>query len=100
MMKGIGIAPPVFWEIVATFGAAYLIGFLALFAPGGLGVREGIITLLLASYLPGGLPAAVAVAARLWTTAIELVSLIPLMGGLRSPGGSAVRPGESPSPSD
>ncbi|HUU46556.1 MAG TPA: lysylphosphatidylglycerol synthase transmembrane domain-containing protein [Acidobacteriota bacterium] len=83
MMRGIGIAPPVFWEIVAAFGAAYLIGFLALFAPGGLGVREGIITILLAPYLPAGLPAVVAVAARLWTTAIELVGLLPLIGSLR-----------------
>jgi len=84
LLIGIGIDPPVFWEIVASFGAAYLIGFLALFAPGGLGVREGIITLLLAPYFPGALPAAIAVASRFWTTVVELAGLIPLAGYLRS----------------
>jgi uncharacterized membrane protein YbhN (UPF0104 family) len=85
LLRGLGIDVAAFWEIVAIFGAAYLVGFLALFAPGGLGVRESIITLLLASYLPGGLPAAIAVAARFWTTIVELLGLVPILGQIRKP---------------
>jgi uncharacterized membrane protein YbhN (UPF0104 family) len=92
LLRGVGIDVTAFWEITAIFGAAYLVGFLALFAPGGLGVRESIITLLLASYLPGGLPAAIAVAARFWTTILELLGLLPLLGQIRRPDAMDDRP--------
>ena len=82
MMWGIGIPPDSFWVIVAAYSAAYLIGFLALFAPGGLGVREGILAVLLAPYLPAGLAAAVAVVSRLWMTIVELLGLVPLIGSV------------------
>jgi len=40
-----------------------------------LGVREGVVTVLLGSSLAPGLPALIAVAARLWMTMIELSQL-------------------------
>jgi uncharacterized membrane protein YbhN (UPF0104 family) len=48
-------------------------GVLALFTPGGLGVREGLITLgLVSTGLPLELAAAASIAARLWFTTGEL----------------------------
>jgi uncharacterized membrane protein YbhN (UPF0104 family) len=85
MTLGLGLPPGPFWPVVAAYGAAYLIGFLALFAPGGLGVREGMLTVLLAPYLPQGLSVAVAVMSRFWMTIIELAGLIPVAGGLGRP---------------
>jgi uncharacterized membrane protein YbhN (UPF0104 family) len=60
---------------IAVYAASYIIGFLALFAPGGVVVREsalvaGMVRLGLASQ-PDAF--AVAVASRLWLTVVELV---------------------------
>jgi hypothetical protein len=87
MLKGIGLENPPFWSMVAAFGAAYLLGFLALFAPGGLGVREGVLLVLVSPHVPAGLAAAIAVAARVWMTLIELIVLLPALhnaGQMRS----------------
>lgn len=60
------------------FAASYVIGYLALIAPGGLVVREGALTVLLAGV--GAVPAAgaaiLAIVARVWTTASELLALL------------------------
>lgn len=79
MSKGLGIPAGPFWPVVASYGGAYLVGFLALFAPGGLGVREGMLAIMLGPHLPAGLPATVAVLSRLWMTIIELAGLLPLL---------------------
>lgn len=79
LLHGLGVQPESFWIATATFDAAYLLGFLALFAPGGLGVREGVLSVLLASTLTAGLAAMIAVASRLWMTLFEASQLIPLI---------------------
>ncbi|HET8654996.1 MAG TPA: hypothetical protein VFL93_05745, partial [Longimicrobiaceae bacterium] len=45
----------------------------AVLAPGGLGVRESAMTLLLAPLLPAGVAAVLAIAARLWSVVSEVV---------------------------
>ncbi|HEX6249830.1 MAG TPA: lysylphosphatidylglycerol synthase domain-containing protein [Gemmatimonadaceae bacterium] len=60
---------------IAVYAASYVAGFLALFAPGGLGVREGA---LIATMQRAGLAtpveaAAIAVASRIWLTVLELL---------------------------
>jgi len=79
MLLGFGIHPESFWRTGAVFSAAYLLGFLALFAPGGLGVREGTLSLLLGTTMAPGLAALIAVASRLWMTVIEIVQSIPAL---------------------
>lgn len=51
-------------------------GFLAPFAPNGLGVREGLLVLLLSQYLPVPVAAIISLASRLWLTAVELIGLL------------------------
>jgi len=88
MLRGAGISAGPFWQTGASFAAAYLLGFLVLFAPGGLGVREGVLAVLLTPTLGPGLAAVIAVVARLWMTVVELTELIPLAfgwGRLKSP---------------
>lgn len=58
---------------VGLYNAAYQIGYLALFAPGGLGPRELAMAALLAPFA-GPLASAVAILARLWSIAIELIA--------------------------
>ena len=60
---------------IAVYAASYIIGFLALFAPGGVVVRESVmVTGLVRFGLSGQADAlAVAVASRLWLTVTELL---------------------------
>ena len=66
---------------IAVYAASYIIGFLALFAPGGAVVRESaIVTGMLRLGLSGQADAlAVAVASRLWLTVTELLPGIAYM---------------------
>lgn len=66
---------------VAIFAGSYLIGFVALFAPGGLGVREVVMAdgLRRAGFAIG--PAyLVVVASRLWLTVLEIVPALLFIG--------------------
>jgi hypothetical protein len=47
--EGAGVIP--FWTVTGAYAAGYLGGFIALLAPSGLGVSEGIVTLILAPYI-------------------------------------------------
>ncbi len=71
---------------IPAFSAAYVLGYVALFSPAGIGVREGFLVLFLEPVLgPGG--AVVAVVARLWSTLLELAPALVLAGGyIRNPG--------------
>ncbi len=64
---------------IGAFAASYIAGFLALLAPGGLGVREGVFILMLQG--PLGTPAAVAlaVASRLLLTVTEVGAAVPFL---------------------
>lgn len=75
------------WSDLPAFTGAYVLahvtGLVAVFAPGGIGVREGILGYFLASVAPPDLPAhVVAVAGRLWSIAAELL-VLGLAVGLR-----------------
>ena len=71
----LGSAPGEISSYIAVYTAAYILGFISLFAPAGLGVRE----LTLAAFMTQlGLAneadaALVAIAARLWLTVVELI---------------------------
>lgn len=60
---------------IGTFIIAYQIGYLAFFAPGGIGVRELIITSILTASL-GPIAAGVAVAARVWNLIVEICAFV------------------------
>jgi uncharacterized membrane protein YbhN (UPF0104 family) len=67
-------------SLTGAFAFAFNIGFLALFVPGGIGVREGLLVLLLSSMFPTFFPVPVAtlisLVARLWVTAVELLCFL------------------------
>ncbi|HEX2218318.1 MAG TPA: lysylphosphatidylglycerol synthase domain-containing protein [Gemmatimonadales bacterium] len=64
---------------VAVFTASYLAGFLALFAPGGIGVREGVFILMLQGPIGIGAATALAIASRLMLTVTELGAAVPFL---------------------
>lgn len=61
--------------ISASFAIAWVIGFLSLITPSGIGVREGVLTLLLTTMMPQPVALLLALAARVWLTVAELCTL-------------------------
>ena len=71
-----------FLEVGPAFAAAYVAGYIAVFAPAGAGIREGILVVLLQPIMAREAAVVLAVIARLWTTVLELVpaGLLVLVG--------------------
>jgi glycosyltransferase 2 family protein len=86
LARGLGMDPGMFGA-VAAYAGGYALGYVAVFAPAGIGVREGFLIAFLGPILGGPAAAALAVAARLWSTAMELLLALVLAGGyLRTSG--------------
>jgi glycosyltransferase 2 family protein len=77
-LLAMGVAPTTMGALqsyIAAFTASYILGYVMLFAPGGLGVRD----ISLAAFLDqlhltsGGAGILVAVASRLWLTVLEIL---------------------------
>lgn len=60
---------------MASFILAYQIGYLAIFAPGGIGVRELIITMILTPFI-GAAATGISIAARLWNLSAEFFAAV------------------------
>jgi uncharacterized membrane protein YbhN (UPF0104 family) len=67
-----GVSADHFFTIVSAFVAAWLIGFLSILTPGGLGVREGILVLLLQPVMDSSHAMLLAIVTRLTWTLMEL----------------------------
>lgn len=72
LVRGLGFEVPLI-STASSFGAAYVLGYIMIFAPAGIGVREGFLVALMSPQLGPGAAGAVAVIARIWTTVIEVV---------------------------
>ena len=51
---------------------SWVIGFVVLFAPSGLGIREGVLTLMLSTVMPTPLAIAISFISRIWITVFEI----------------------------
>lgn len=77
LWRGVGgTGGPDPWLWTGMFAAAYLVGYVALFAPAGLVVREASLATLLVALggIPLGAATGIALASRLWTVASELIT--------------------------
>ena len=70
-IAGAGLFDPL--VMTGAYAVAYVTGYLALLVPGGLGVREGILSILLTGTVPVGVASVVAISTRLMVTIIELL---------------------------
>ena len=61
------------YPISGAYTLAWLIGFLSIVTPGGLGVREGILTFLLSSYMPAAQATLCVLLYRVWTISAEII---------------------------
>ncbi|MFH1314550.1 MAG: lysylphosphatidylglycerol synthase domain-containing protein [Candidatus Eisenbacteria bacterium] len=61
---------------IVIFATSWIVSFLAFVAPGGIGVKESVTTVMLAYYLPVGVAAVISLASRIWMILSELVCLL------------------------
>ena len=86
LARGLGVVDLALGASVAVFVGSYLAGFLALFSPGGVGVREGTMQGMLRGLgVPEGEALVLVVSSRLWLTVLEILPalIFLLVGGLR-----------------
>jgi hypothetical protein len=85
--------------LIAAFLLAGTIGTLAVFAPSGLGVREGILIVLLGFFMPRPVALVAVVVLRLWSIAMDLLYYLMArwLDRLR-PMPMAPSPGRGPTP--
>ena len=77
-----GVLPEVTLSLpqsIGVFTCSYLIGFIALFAPGGLGPRESVFLLILAGDIGLKPAAGLALASRLLLTGTEVLPAVPFL---------------------
>lgn len=83
-----------FLQAGPAFAAGYVAGYVAVFAPAGVGVREASLVAFLAPVLAPEPALALAVVARLWTTAVEVVPAALLAARGRRPAPDEALPRE------
>ena len=59
--------------LTACFAFAWIVGFLSFLTPGGLGIREGLLGLLLSNYMIPSQATNVALLCRLWMLSAEIL---------------------------
>ena len=62
-----------FAPFLGVFPAAYALGLVAPFAPAGLGVREGTLTILLSFFVPLPVATVIALLTRPWMMGVEII---------------------------
>jgi glycosyltransferase 2 family protein len=75
-----GDAAPSAWLAATAYVASYLAGLLAIFAPAGIGVREGALVLSLQPAIGAERAFVLAVASRVWLVALEIIDAIVVVG--------------------
>jgi uncharacterized membrane protein YbhN (UPF0104 family) len=88
LLPGVVLSVP---QAIGVFTCSYLAGFIALFAPGGLGPRESVFLLLLAGDIGLKPAAALALASRLLLTGTEVLPAVPLLLRRGTPSPPTVR---------
>jgi hypothetical protein len=61
--------------VMGSFMLSYFLGLVIVFAPGGLGVREGVLSIMLSAIMPMPVAIIVSFVARIWWTLAELLSI-------------------------
>ena len=69
-------------ELASYYALAWLVAMVSVVAPAGMGIRDGVLGLLLSRLMPEGVAFTLAVALRLWMTALELLWAILARGPL------------------
>lgn len=77
------LAPHDYWLLIAVFALAWVVGFVTPGAPGGLGVREALMVLMLAPVYTAASASVLVIALRIATTLGDVLTLLAGMAMLR-----------------
>jgi hypothetical protein len=88
-------APHDYWLLISVFALAWVVGFITPGAPGGLGVREALMVLMLAPVYTAASASVLVIALRIATTLGD--ALILVLGLLLLPGRTGLSPTKSTS---
>jgi len=75
-ITGSALNPDLFADTACIYLVSWMIGFLSIVAPGGMGVRETVMAIMFQQILPIYLVSAVSILARVWATAAELIGVL------------------------
>lgn len=74
-----GVLPVGLWQVLGIYAFSWAAGLVAVFAPGGVGVRDGMLVLLLSGVVPLPMAALGAMVVRVQTLAVEgILALLAL----------------------
>ncbi|MEX2588152.1 MAG: lysylphosphatidylglycerol synthase domain-containing protein [Actinomycetota bacterium] len=81
-------SPDLILYLAGSFSFASLVGMFSVFVPSGLGVREGVLIVMLSQVMPTEIAITASLGARLWFTLAELIAIgtvrlitgIPMLG--------------------
>jgi uncharacterized membrane protein YbhN (UPF0104 family) len=62
--------------IIGAYSISWILGFLVLISPGGLGVREGLLAFFLKFAIPTPIATLMALISRIWITIGEVLFLV------------------------
>jgi len=62
--------------LTGIFAMSFVIGFLSIFVPAGLGVREGVMVLLLSFYMPSSTAIVISLLSRVWSVLADTLCFI------------------------
>ncbi|MGQ0656506.1 MAG: lysylphosphatidylglycerol synthase domain-containing protein [Chromatiales bacterium] len=69
------LSPSSWVPVGASISMSFLVGFITVFVPGGIGVRESVLYLLLLPFMPPAACLLISIGSRLWIMAGEAISV-------------------------
>ncbi|MDD3802867.1 MAG: lysylphosphatidylglycerol synthase transmembrane domain-containing protein [bacterium] len=65
--------------LISVYPVAWVLGFIVIFIPSGIGIREGVMVFLLSHFMDGGTALAISILSRIQMTLSELLFLFTLI---------------------
>jgi len=63
-------------QFAAILPLCWIIGYLVIFAPGGIGVREAMLVVMLGRFMPQEVALIIAIVQRIWFTLVEAINFV------------------------
>lgn len=70
-------------KIIGFHSFSWVIGFITIITPGGLGVKEGVFSYFLSFIVPSGIAVIISLVVRIWGTIAEIIFSLIFLGSIR-----------------
>ncbi len=86
LARGVGLVIDDLFFMIAVYPLAYLLGYLSFIVPGGVGVRESILIILLGYHYPESMSALLALMAFIWFISVEFFNSVLALARIKDQG--------------